>query len=127
MRGRRGKRRTYATKVEVVGGDGEGNGGEENEELGPEEDLLDVGEEVPEQSAGHLGHERQIRFLAQRRRRHVVRGAPVPVVHQLLAQRRALEVASLQRLIPSRIHDPLLASSPLETPRPWMLSVWNTG
>ncbi|RWW80234.1 hypothetical protein BHE74_00011435 [Ensete ventricosum] len=95
--------------MEVVGGDGEWDGGEEDEELRPEEDFLQIGEEGPQRAAPDLGHQRQVRLLAQRRRRHVVGGAAVPVVH-LLAQpppASAFEVARLhapRRLVAPRCH-----------------------
>ena len=67
------------SKVEVFGNDSEGDCREKDEELGTKEDLLEVGEEAPEEAAGDFGDQGQIRLLAEGRRRHVVSGATVSV------------------------------------------------
>lgn len=81
-----------ASEVEVLGDDGEGDSREEDEELGSEEYLLEVGEEVPEESAADLGDEGEIGLLAEGGGGHVVGGATVAVavaVAHLLADGNA--------------------------------------
>jgi hypothetical protein len=65
--------RSNLSEGRALGGDGERHGGEEDGELGAEEDLLEVGQERAERRHGHLAHQRRVRLLAQRRRRHAVR------------------------------------------------------
>ena len=52
---------TYSAEIEAMGGDGEGNRREEGGELGPEEYLLEVGQQPPEGLASHFGQHRPIR------------------------------------------------------------------
>jgi hypothetical protein len=65
--------RSNLSEGRALGGDGERHGGEEDGELGAEEDLLEVGQERAERRHGHLAHQRRVRLLAQGGRRHAVR------------------------------------------------------
>lgn len=73
--------------MEVLGGDGEGDSREEDEELGAEEDLVEVGKEVPEGSEADPGEKGEIRLFAEGRGGHVVGGAAVA---HLLADEHAV-------------------------------------
>lgn len=74
---------THTSETTILSGDGERDSEEENRKLGPQQNLLQIAQEIPQKPDPNTRNQRKIRFLPERRRRHIVGRA---AVSHLLAQ-----------------------------------------
>lgn len=88
---RKKKEKVHLTEVEEACGDRECDGGEEEDELGAEQDLLEVDEEAAEGGAGDLADQGHVGLLAEGGGGQVVGGAAEVADGHLLGAGAGLE------------------------------------